>query len=153
MWKKIHDKIQWVCDSIELIVAIMVAVVLMVVFAMWLPKELGHIIKLGSVGAFMEFMEEVLYFVVGIEFIKLMCKPNTENVIEVLIFVIARHMVVGNIGGVELFLYVLAITLLIVVQHMPNRMLHHLKNMHGEDIVMDDEEGKGESEASDDRKV
>lgn len=45
-------------------------------------------------GCVLEFLDAVLGVVIGVEFLKMLCKPNTANIIEALIFVIARHMIV-----------------------------------------------------------
>ena len=51
-------------------------------------------------------------FIVGVEFIKMLCKPSAENVIEVLVFLVARHMILGNNSAVDILLSVLAVALL-----------------------------------------
>ncbi len=48
----------------------------------------------------------------GVEFIKMLCKPSAENVIEVLVFLVARHMILGTNSAVDILLSVLAVALL-----------------------------------------
>ena len=49
---------------------------------------------------------------VGIEFIKMLCKPSAENVIEVLVFLIARHMIIGSNSALDILLSVVSVALL-----------------------------------------
>lgn len=64
---KILKTIQKVCDILELL------------------------LKSGNTAEFLIFLEDMFSLVVGIEFIKMLCRPSADNVIEVLIFLTARH--------------------------------------------------------------
>ncbi len=65
-----------------------------------------------EVGAFSEYLDAVFNVVIGIEFIKMLCKPNSANIIEVLIFLIARHMIVTATTPFEDLLSVISIGVL-----------------------------------------
>lgn len=69
---KILKTIQKVCDILELL------------------------LKSGNTAEFLIFLEDMFSLVVGIEFIKMLCQPSADNVIEVLIFLTARHMIVAE---------------------------------------------------------
>ena len=62
--------------------------------------------------AFLEFLDAVLGVVIGVEFLKMLCKPNTANIIEALIFVIARHMIVQTTTAGEDLVSVISICML-----------------------------------------
>lgn len=62
--------------------------------------------------AFLEFLEMVLNVVIGIELVKMLCKPNSANIIEVLIFLISRHMIIERTTAIDDFLSVLSIGVL-----------------------------------------
>ena len=47
-------------------------------------------------GALMKYVERVFTIVIAIEFLQMLSRPNTDNVIEILIFLVARHMIVGE---------------------------------------------------------
>ena len=51
------------------------------------------------------------------EFIKMLCRPSADNVIEVLIFLTARHMIVGGSSSLDIFLSVLSVALLYGVRY------------------------------------
>jgi hypothetical protein len=67
-------------------------------------------------GAFLEFLDCIFAIVIGIEFVKMLCKPNAENVIEVLIFLISRHMIIQESTAVEDLLAVVSVCILFIVQ-------------------------------------
>lgn len=61
---------------------------------------------------FMEYLDAVFNVVIGIEFLKMLCKPSSANIIEVLIFLIARHMIVQTTTPLEDLLSVVSIGIL-----------------------------------------
>ena len=61
-------------------------------------------------------MDQIFMLVIGIEFLVMLCKPNSENVIEVLIFLVARHMIVGETTPYQDFVSVVSVALLCVVR-------------------------------------
>lgn len=62
------------------------------------------------------FLERALDIVIGIEFIKMLAKHSPGSSLEVLLYAIARHMVVGHESAVENLLSVGAIALIFVVR-------------------------------------
>ena len=81
-------------------------------------KEL--FVKTGNSEEFLIFLEQIFNYVVGIEFIKLLCKPNTENTFEVLIFLVSRHMIIGHNSALDMFLSVASIAILCVIRRLLN---------------------------------
>ena len=61
---------------------------------------------------FNTFLSRSLGLVVGLEFIKMLCKHTAETVVEVLMFAIARQMVVEHLATFETLIGVLAIAIL-----------------------------------------
>ena len=83
-------------------------------------------------GAFLHFLDAVFNVVIGLEFIKMLCKPSSANIIEVLIFLISRHMILQTTTAMEDLLAVISIGILFLFrrfmlatkpdknQHVPN---------------------------------
>lgn len=65
---------------------------------------------------FETFLYDSLNLVIGIEFVKMLIKHTPESVIEVLVFAIARKLIVGHASNIELFIDIIAITLLFVIR-------------------------------------
>ena len=62
------------------------------------------------------FLERALDIVIGIEFIKMLAKHSPGSSLEVLLYAIARHMVIGHESAFENLLSVAAIALIFIVR-------------------------------------
>ena len=62
------------------------------------------------------FLQRALDIVIGIEFIKMLAKHSPGSSLEVLLYAIARHMVVGHESALENLLSVGAIALIFIVR-------------------------------------
>ena len=65
---------------------------------------------------FNTFLSRSQGLVVGLEFIKMLCKHTAETVVEVLMFAIARQMVVEHLATFETLIGVLAIAILFFIR-------------------------------------
>ena len=84
----------------------------MVPLLQWMPGLLFD----GNDAEIRTFLERALDIVIGIEFIKMLAKHSPGSSLEVLLYAIARHMVVGHESAVENLLSVGAIALIFVVR-------------------------------------
>lgn len=116
MWEKIKNISQQICDILELLVAVIVLVAVLAAIIMFLPELKEFIVEGASPETFLVFLEEVFTIVVGIEFLKMLCKPNSDNVIEVLVFLVARHMILGSSSALDNLLSIISIALLFVIR-------------------------------------
>ena len=84
----------------------------MVPLLQWMPGLLfdGNEVEIRS------FLERSLDIVIGIEFIKMLAKHSPGSSLEVLLYAIARHMVIGHESAFENLLSVAAIALIFVVR-------------------------------------
>ena len=62
------------------------------------------------------FLERALDIVIGIEFIKMLAKHSPGSALEVLLYAIARHMIVGHESAVENLFSVASIALIFCVR-------------------------------------
>ena len=62
------------------------------------------------------FLERSLDIVIGIEFIKMLAKHSPGSVLEVLLYAIARHMIVGHEDAVQNLVSVVAIALIFIIR-------------------------------------
>ena len=78
----------------------------------WMPGLLidGNEVEIRS------FLERSLDIVIGIEFIKMLAKHSPGSSLEVLLYAIARHMVIGHESAFENLLSVGAIALIFIVR-------------------------------------
>ena len=117
MRDKIFRIINKICDILELLVAVTVVLGLVYSFLIYLPFGLEVLMRSGDTTEFLVFLEDMFNLVVGIEFIKMLCKPSADNVIEVLVFLIARHMIIGTNSAVDIALSVLSVAVLYGVRY------------------------------------
>ena len=78
----------------------------------WMPGLLidGNEVEIRT------FLERSLDIVIGIEFIKMLAKHSPGSSLEVLLYAIARHLVVGHDSALENLLSVGAIALIFIVR-------------------------------------
>ena len=84
----------------------------MVPLLQWMPGLLFD----GNDAEVSIFLQRALDIVIGIEFIKMLAKHSPGSSLEVLLYAIARHMVVGHESALENLLSVSAIALIFVVR-------------------------------------
>lgn len=78
----------------------------------WMPGLLSY----GNDVEIRSFLERALDIVIGIEFIKMLSKHSPGSSLEVLMYAIARHMVIGHESASENLLSVCAIALIFIVR-------------------------------------
>ena len=105
MWDKVRKRIVDACDVMDMVMAAVV-VIGIVIAVIGIFPQIGELwCHREETVAFLEFLDAVLGVVIGVEFLKMLCKPNTANIIEALIFVIARQDLVSVISICMLFLF------------------------------------------------
>ncbi len=115
--KKVQKAIAKLSDVMELVIALAVAVALVIAAIRYIPASLEALLTGGrDTTVFYKFLEEIFLLVIGIEFIKMLCQPKPHNVIEVILFLIARHMIIGNSGAVDNLFSVAAIIALFLLE-------------------------------------
>lgn len=117
---KLEKYIQKICEILELIVAVFVVIgILLSIFSFLKDFQLFRNI-LDDTAAFKQYLDNIFVIVIGIEFLKMLCRPTSDNVMEILIFLVARHMIVDTTTTYENFVAVISVALLCIVR----RYLH-----------------------------
>lgn len=122
----IRKYIDIVCDCIELFLAMMVGIALFMAIVGFIPEIGSFFSTYAGTDMFQEVLEEIFSLVVGIEFIKMLCKPNTDNVIEALVFLVARHMIIETNSTVDNLISIIGISILFIVK----AFIHDQKRKH-----------------------
>lgn len=113
---KFKKNIQRLCESLEMAVAVIVlAGVVMSIFSLISDFEIFRLM-LEDTAKFKPFLEDIFVIVIGIEFLQMLCRPNSDNIMEILIFLVARHMIVGDTTPFEDFVSVISVGLLCVLR-------------------------------------
>ena len=110
-----RDQIAEAAGLLEVVLSGIVLVGLLfsiVPLVQWMP---GLIVDGNEVEVY-EFLTRALDIVIGIEFIKMLAKHSPGSVLEVLLYAIARHMIVGHEDAVQNLVSVAAIALIFIIR-------------------------------------
>lgn len=113
---KLRKIIQKICVLLDLAAALLVLVAILLSIASIVRDVSVFQRLLTDTSEFKLYLEQIFMIVIGIEFLGMLCRPNSENVIEVLIFLVARHMIVGDTTPYQDFVSVISVALLCVVR-------------------------------------
>ncbi len=113
IWDKIHDFILKMPSFLEKVVA-----AILLIGVAYSCIQLGiHVVSLTDL-AFDEYIEDILITafnaVIVIEFIRMLIKHSMNTIVEVLIFAIARGLVVGHETPLETLIRIACIAMLLV---------------------------------------
>lgn len=115
-FKRLKVTVHIICEVLEMIAAALMLVgILFSTCSLIRNVDLFRKLLLDT-SSFRGYMDQIFMLVIGIEFLVMLCKPNSENVIEVLIFLVARHMIVGETTPYQDFVSVVSVALLCVVR-------------------------------------
>ncbi len=112
--RKLGDGVVFAAGLLETLLA---AIVLVALVISCLPTllELPDLLTTGSDG-FHDFLGTVLNLVIGVEFIEMLTKHNPGSALEVLLFAIVRHLLVGHGAALDNLFSVASIALIFVVR-------------------------------------
>ena len=110
-----RDQVAEAAGILEVVLSAIVLVALLlsiIPLLQLMPGLLTH----GNSVEVREFLERALDIVIGIEFIKMLAKHSPGSVLEVLLYAIARHMIVGHEDAVQNLVSVGAIALIFIIR-------------------------------------
>ncbi len=104
---------QW----LELVISILI-VLAIIFYAFVLAVELFHTIvgTPAKIEELNEFINLAFNLVIGIEFIKMLCKHSPAIVLEVLMFAVARQMIVEHMSPMQNLISIMGIALLFAIR-------------------------------------
>ena len=111
MKKYIKEQVLKVVDTLEIIIGILLSVCI-AISVVYLIFDIKSIFSNNNLDAFNNYLSIAFNFVIGIEFIKMLCKHTPETVIEVLLFAIARQLIVEHMTIFQNLIGVIAIAAL-----------------------------------------
>ena len=116
MGTKIRRMIDRARELLELAINIIIIIaVIVAVISLWKPF-MEFVQNRESAHAFLDFLGYVLNVLIGIEFFKMLCKPDVDTILEVVMFVIVRHMVVLETSTVENLLTIVGMAIIFAIK-------------------------------------
>ena len=116
MKRKLNEIIYTISRYTEIVLS---AVMLLVIITLIIPMLYNFIrIPLLDISPeqFTEFLGNALTLLIGVKFVKMLAKHTAENLLEVLMFAIARQMVVEHLNMVETLIGVVAIAVIFAIR-------------------------------------
>lgn len=116
MKRKLNEIIYTISRYTEIVLS---AVMLLVIITLIVPMLYNFLrIPLLNITPeqFTEFLGNALTLLIGVEFVKMLAKHTAENLLEVLMFAIARQMVVEHLNMTETLIGVIAIGIIFTVR-------------------------------------
>lgn len=115
MKKKYHDLLYRISYYMELFLALLITAGILILSIALIPT-LIQMVRTQDHTNFAKFLSTALDLVVGIEFVKMLCKHTPDTVIEVLMFATARQMVVEHMPLWETLVGIVGIALLFFIR-------------------------------------
>lgn len=107
--------IEWLIRVFEIILSIFL-IVGVVSAGLMMFFSLHGVFVAGTASSFQRFLDDALLYIIGLEVALMLIKRDPHLVTDILIFAIARKMIVVMQSGVDFFLGALAILLLYIVK-------------------------------------
>lgn len=111
----LRDQVAEFASFLEVIISVLVLVGL-VISSVPVAREMLSLWTSGSTDAFQTFLGHAFNLVIGIEFIKMLAKHSPGSALEVLLYAIARNMILGHGSAVENLLGVASIGLIFAIR-------------------------------------
>lgn len=96
----------------ELLVAFIVIVGILITL-LTVPKEL---LNLHLNGGFNDFLKMTFNIIIGIELLKMLCRHDLDSVVEVLMFAVARGLIIEHLPIHETLIGIIAIAVLFLIR-------------------------------------
>ena len=97
----------------EVIAAVCIIIGLIITF-LGVPRQ---ILLLADTGAFITFLTFMFNIVIGIELLKMFCRHDLDSVVEVLLFAVARQVIIEHTSMVDNLLCMLSVAILFCIRN------------------------------------
>ena len=105
----------------ELFVALIVLCAIIVsIFHLYQPF-IEYVFHAENSEYFIEFLTRIFNIVIGIEFLRMLCTTDVNTVLEVIIFALARHLIVYELSAIDSLLTVIGIVIIFLVKKYYNQ--------------------------------
>lgn len=111
--EKVQQAIFMIAQGFELLLAISVIVALLIVLC-----EVPHLFSMlwNTTGQFNVFLESIFEMIIGIELLKMLCRHDLDSVVEVLLFAVARGLIIEHMPIYFTLLGIIAIAILFMIR-------------------------------------
>ena len=114
--KKILSKLYGISYYLEMFISLLLIVVIIFLSVKLVINIFDINFMLSNEDVFTYFMENAMSLAVGVELIKMLCKHSASTVVEVLLFAIARQIIVSHSAVMNMVAGVLCIVALLATR-------------------------------------
>lgn len=116
MIKKIQSRLFQFGYILESVISVILVVAIIILSAKLFWDMLHSTVYSGDDNVLVDILDKAMTLAIGVEFIKMLCKHTPQTVVEVLVFAIAKQLVVFHTTPLENLLNVAAIAGLFAVR-------------------------------------
>lgn len=113
---KIRLYLSNIASFLEIFLAMLLALTLAICSVQVIPTIFKLRISMETVSVFHEFLEALFELVIGVEALKLLCKHTPGSALEVLLFTIAREMIVTHTTPEQNLVVVISIAIIFAIR-------------------------------------
>ena len=100
----------------EIVLSIVIIIVIALSGLRLILTTAGTSIMDMDISFFTSFLSQALSLVVGVEFVKMLCRHSAQTVVEVLLFATARQMVVEHLDPAQTLIGIIGIAILFAIR-------------------------------------
>lgn len=112
MKKYIQNKLLRTADILEILIGVLLSISIAILVIFLIGDLKLVVMSKNDMEVFNNFLASAFNLVIGIEFIKMLCKHTPATVIEVLLFAIARQLIVEHTSTLENLIGIISIAAL-----------------------------------------
>ncbi|MGI6402639.1 MAG: phosphate-starvation-inducible PsiE family protein [Oscillospiraceae bacterium] len=112
MFKKAQKIVGSVLHIIEVSIAVLLTIAILFLCIPLIPSIMDLLSPHANISDLQNILEYAFSLIIGIEFVKMVCKPTAGNVVEVLMFAVARYVIIDHSAILNSLLGVISIAIL-----------------------------------------
>lgn len=113
---KIRMYLSYTGSFLEIFLAVLLAIALAICSVQLIPEVFNLKVSVHDIHIFRRFLEALFVLVIGVEALKLLCKHTPGSALEIILFTIAREMIVEHTTPEQNVLVVLSIAILFAIR-------------------------------------
>ena len=110
------SKVQGFIFSTAMLLELLVALIVIIALAIMLVNVPHELLKLVESMEFNNFLKNMFDIIIGIELLKMLCRHDLDSVVEVLLFSVAREMVIEHMPIYFTLIGINAISVLFLIR-------------------------------------
>lgn len=113
--KKLVKYLNYLARGLEIVISIIVLFAVVVQILSLGNLLYVFVLSTDSMSAFHTFLDNILTLVIGLEFFRMLCYTSADTVLEVVLFVLARHMIVSGNSALDNLMTVAGIAVVVLL--------------------------------------